>query len=344
MRRGRYNDGVHRERPSVKGKPGFQIFGGRGRARPKSGSGNGKRRACPSAAHRCSVLRMATCLLVFTSVACSSVEQSREGDAGNVTNVDSTTTTEGARVLGPAWIDQQRWLNASVDNTATLYSDFVLNNPNNLSTPMGALCWVHHEVERAIARAVTRDAVDNDIVPLIIEALGLTVEQVGSGAQATRVLRELLGDQDSSVSGAVGEIDNNSGNNSDAGTIDISEDDLTITDDLLTYFKLNWKNNTEPFDEIGGDGTEWVDMFKEVVKPDIVAATRAGPGLPISIQSFVDALFTAVAEFLDGTRTDLLDPNGLSYKLPNWDQFVEEAKYSQDCQRAWLFVESNEER
>ncbi len=327
----------------MKGRPGFQIFGGWGRARPKSGSGNGSRRACPSAAHRCSVLRMAACLLVvFTSAACSSVDYSREGVASNSsTTVDLTATTKGARALGPAWIDQQRWQNASVDNTATLYSDFILNNPNNLSTPMGALCWAHHEVERAIFRAVTREAVDNDIVPLIIESLGLTVEQVGNGAQATIVLRELLGDQDSSVSEVAEEDDGSSINSSNAGMIDISEDDLPITDDLLTYFKSNWKNNIEPLDEIGGDGTEWVDMFQEVVKPDIVAATRAGPGLPVSVQYFADALFTAVAEFLDGTRTDLLDPNGLSYKLPNWNQFVEEAKYSQDCQRALLIVGGN---
>ena len=262
-----------------------------------------------------------------------------ESGTTTTTTVDFTVTTESTRVLGPAWIDQQRWLNASADNAATLYSDYILNNPNDLSTPMATACWAHHEVERAIARYYTRDAVDNDIVPLIIGALGLTVEEVGTGAQATRTLRELLGGQDSGVSGPVGEVEDNSGSNSNAGPIDISEDDLAITDELLIDFKSNWKNNIEPLDEIGGDGTEWVGMFEEIVRPDIVVAIRARPGLPASVQIFVDALFTAVADFLSGTRTDLLDPNGVSYKLPNWDQFVEEAKYSQDCKRAWLLIE-----
>lgn len=236
---------------------------------------------------------------------------------------DFTTTTESAIVVGPAWIDQLIWLNPPVE-AATFY-DHILNNPNDLSTPMAAACWVYHEVERALARYYVRDAVDNHIVPMMIGSLGLTVEQVGTGDQAIRVLRELLGDQN---------------NDSNTGSIDISKDDLVITDAIFTFFKSRWTNFVEPFDEIGGDGTEWMDIFREVMKPDILAATRAGSGLPEHVQYFVDALFTAVAEFLDGTRTDLLNSEVFSYKLPNWDLFVTEAKYSQDCKRALLFTDS----
>lgn len=314
-------------------------------------SGSGRRRACTSATHRRSegrcflkiapsgqlhygtVLRTATCLLVvFISAACSSVEPSREGNAGNSTTVDTTTivTSDMTRPLGPAWIDQQRWINPAIDTEDTngfeLYRDYVLINPNDMSTPMGALCWAHHEVERAIARDITRDILDSDTIPIYVEALGLTTEQVGTGARATDVLRELFRDQDDNANGPV----------------DISVDDLNISDEGFEVLKYGWDNSVVPLDEIGGEGTEWLGMFQEVAKPEVVAATRAGGGLPVPVQKYADALFDAVNEYLDGTRTDLSDPRGLSYTLSNWEQFVEVAKYSQDCQRAWLVVDGKE--
>lgn len=292
------------------------------------------------------VLRVATCLLVaFTSVTCSSAEDPRDvvesGTAVTTTAsmtttvadtvvVDATTTivtSDITRSLGPAWIDQQRWINPAIDTEDTngfdLYRDYVLINPNDISTPMGALCWAHHEVERAIARDITRDILDSDTIPIYIEALGLTTEQVGSGAQATEALLSLFADSDTS----------------NAGPVDISMDDLNISDEGFEVLKYGWDNSVVPLDEIGGEGTEWLGMFQEVAKPEVVAATRASGGLPAPVQKYADALFEAVNEYLDGTRTDLSDPRGLSYTLSNWEQFVEVAKYSQDCQRAWLVVE-----
>ena len=234
-----------------------------------------------------------------------------------VTTFIQETVADSSRVLGPAWADQQRWLNPQSEAVFEIYRDFILNNPNDIATPMGALCWTQHETERAIARYVTRDRVDSGIIPLYYDSLGLTYEQTGSSEQSIDVLRELLGDDNS----------------------DISEYDITVSGEVLERIKDGWKTMVEPLDDIGGEGTEWRAMFHEVIKPEVAAATRAGSGLSAPLQEFADALFAAVGEFLDGTRTDLSDPNGLSYKLVNWDQFVEEAKYSQECKRAWLFVE-----
>lgn len=256
---------------------------------------------------------------------------------------DTTTTIvtrNTTRPLGPAWIDQQKWINPAIytedTNGFELYRDYVLINPNDISTPMGALCWAHHEVERAIARDITRDILDSDIIPIYVKALGLTTEQVGSGAQATEALLLLFADQRDSDAGSISNIDSNSDTRNNAGPVDISMDDLNISDEDFDVLKYGWDSSVVPLDEIGGDGTEWLGMFQEVAKPEIVVATKADGDLPASVQKYADALFEAVNEYLDGTRTDLSDPRGLSYTLSNWEQFVEEAKYSQDCQRAWL--------
>ena len=254
-----------------------------------------------------------------------------------ITTLTQDTATDRTRVLGPAWADQQRWLNPQSEAVFEIYRDYILNNPNDISTPMGALCWAQHETERAIARYVTRDRMDSGIIPLYIDLLGLTDEQVGTGEQPMKILRELLGDDNNEI-GAVGNVDDNGDRSNASGPADISEDDITVSGESLERIKVGWKTMVEPLDDIGGEGTEWRAMFQKVVKPEVLAATRAGSGLSAPLQKFADALVTAVGEYLDGTKTDLLDPNGLTYKLINWDQFVEEAKYSQDCKRAWLVI------
>ena len=255
-------------------------------------------------------------------------------------NTTTIATRDITRPLGPAWIDQQRWINPTIDTEDAkwfeLYRDYILINPNDISTPMGALCWAHHEVERAIARYITRDILDSDIIPIYVKALGLTTDQIGSKAQATEALLSLFADQGDGDAGSVSNIDSNSDTSNNAGPVDISKDDLNISDESFAVLKYGWDSSVVPLDEIGGDGTEWLGLFQEVAKPEIVAATQAGGGLPASVQKFADALFEAVNEYLDGTRTDLSDSRGLSNTLSNWEQFVEEAKYSQDCQRAWL--------
>ncbi len=242
-------------------------------------------------------------------------------DATNSTT-QTTLAYEGLEP-SPAWIEQQEWSNITQFDGSDEHLDYFLVNPNKLSTPMGALCWAHLETEQAIIRYLARETIDNEMILPYIESLGLTTEQIGTGAQATEVLRQLLGSQDSS--------DKNS-----SASVKISEEDLTISQEELSRLKDDWRSTVEPLDKIGGDETEWLDMLREVAKPEVEAATRTREGLYAPAREFADALFKAVGEYLDGTRDDLLDEGGLSSELPNWSGFVQIASLSQDCQRAWL--------
>lgn len=173
-------------------------------------------------------LRVIACVfVVLTTVTCSGTSTTTTNTTELTKTVVDTTTT---RRLGPAWIDQQRWLNPTIDieddDGFKIYRDYVLMNPNDLSTPMGALCWAHHEVERAIARNITRDALDNDTIPIYVKVLGLTTEHVGTGTQATEALRALFKDKDGSDVGPVDNIDGNSDTTNISGAFDISVDDL----------------------------------------------------------------------------------------------------------------------
>ena len=278
-----------------------------------------------------------TQVITSTSVPKSSTTETAITVVSSVVTTTRDTVADKTRVLGPAWADQQRWFNPQSEAAFEIYRDYILNNPNDLSTPMGALCWAQHEAERAVARYITRDGVDNVIIPLYVDLLGLTDEQVGTGEQPIEVLRELLGDDNSEI-GPVGNVDDNGDRSNSSGPADISEDDITVSGESLERIKVGWKTMVEPLDDIGGEGTEWRAIFQNVVKPEVLAATRAGSGLSAPLQKFAEELFATVGEYLDGTKTDLSDPDGLTYKLINWDQFVEEAKYSQDCKRAWLVI------
>lgn len=96
------------------------------------------------------------------------------------------------------------------------------------------------------------------------------------------------------------------------------------------------KSPIEPLDKVGGEGTEWLDMLREVAQPEVEAATRTREGLYAPAREFSDALFEAVGEYLNGTRGDLPDGGGLSSELPNWNGFIQTASLSPDCQRAYL--------
>ena len=234
-----------------------------------------------------------------------------------------TTLAYGGIEPSPAWIEQQKWSNITQFDGSDEHLDYVLVNPNKRSTPMGALCWAHLETEQAIIRYLARETIDNEMILPYIESLGLQPNRSVPETQATAVLRQLLGSQDSSDENRL-------------ASVKISEEYLTISQEELSRLKDDWRSTVEPLDKIGGDGTEWLDMLREVAKPEVEAATRMREGLYAPAREYADALFKAVSEYLDGTRNDLLDEGGLSSELPNWNGFVQIASLSQDCQRAWL--------
>ena len=66
----------------------------------------------------------------------------------------ASTTTVATRRLSPAWVESQvhdtRVVDLSFDAVgiveANLAADYTLSNPNELATPMGALCWADFEI------------------------------------------------------------------------------------------------------------------------------------------------------------------------------------------------------
>ena len=61
---------------------------------------------------------------------------------------------------------------------ARVQEEYWLNNPNTLSSPMGAFCWAYHEILRAVWRLVKFDDLAFHIQWLMDE-LDITVAQVG---------------------------------------------------------------------------------------------------------------------------------------------------------------------
>ena len=131
------------------------------------------------------ILRVVACLLVaLAGIACASsvddidevvyaqespsVETSATIVTSTVANIEGEiittltqdTATDRTRVLGPAWTDQQRWFNPQSEAAFEIYRDYILNNPNDLSTPMGALCWAQHVGDSCINYLTALDGQD----------------------------------------------------------------------------------------------------------------------------------------------------------------------------------------
>ena len=185
---------------------------------------------------------------------------------------------------------------------------YYLGNPNTQSTPMGALCWAHHEIHHNLTRRLAREHLDDMFILLVMDMFGITREQVvhEAGRAATQAVIGLLD--------AVGDDDE----------IIQNFDDF---DGFVEMLRL--------LDGFGGTGGEWVTALSSVAAPAVEAATRAGGGLPAEERAYADALFglvkaQAASDSPVLTTADLLGLDG-------YEEFLTEARFSANCARAVIF-------
>ncbi len=266
--------------------------------------------------------------------------------AVTTTSTTTVTTTSAEKALSPAWIEARQLdsiLNIeAIDDehyqqiTATYLrseKDYWWNNPNKLSTPVGALCWATHELSRSGLLAYLRVSIDEQYNE-IANHLGLVIEnsdQAPDQAPADVLLDYLTSDLDTTVETPVLANENSI---TTASTLQISTSteslEVSESEQLLALYRhpgmIEWIRLT---DEGAGDGTEWATAFRTVSAPEIEAATKAGDGLPAEAQEFSDALFDLVDEYIESGKTDSPE----HYRLPGFAGFYEVAKYAPDCQR-----------
>ena len=256
------------------------------------------------------------------------------------TTVVASTIVPPSRELSQAWVDSQVTLSkVGSDDFAdsTYYINYLSINPNDVSTPMGALCWAYHELGQSFEKDSMRSMLDYHMVPFLMENYdGITDEQIGPpGPKATDAFFDLV----LSDIGSIGSVDDSSGQidtygensaTGAVGSIDGSDDAMTDAN-IIGYFN--------DIHEFAGDGNAWPDAVRTIASPEMAAAFAAGEGLPAEVQVYADALIAFAEEhvgkpFDDSAGSDVL--NFADIDFPGIDAFIEEAKYNQNCKRAMI--------
>lgn len=235
-------------------------------------------------------------------------ESSKQQEPGT-TIAGTTTTTLLALQYSPAWIEYQAlelyYEDVSLENTKAIYN-YMSRNPNDISTPMGALCWAFHELAHSSMIVVMRGFLDDYLIPDLMAEYGITSEQIGNpGPEATEAFLGL-----------------------------VSRDDES-DEDYLEYLRLSH--------EFAGAGTAWSDAVRAIASPEMSAAFQAGEGLPPDVQVYADALGVFAGERVGREFDREFDPSAesddfdfVNPSFPGLAAFMEEAKYHQDCKRAMI--------
>lgn len=214
----------------MKGRPSFQSSRGRERARPKSrildANYPAERRGSAFAGSKISkTFALLLIAVLVTTAGCSaeyvgaetSVVSTTAWATTDITTVTTTTIVE--RGLSPAWVEA-RQLDSILDTYAVddehfqqitanylrSEKDYWWNNPNQLSTPIGALCWAIHELSRSsllVHLRVSRYEHYNEIAT----QLGLVIENSGQ-APADALLEFLTSAPDTTVENPVSTNEN----------------------------------------------------------------------------------------------------------------------------------------
>ncbi len=268
-----------------------------------------------------------------------------EGEEGQVhespenTVTSTTTTTLLTLEYSPAWIEYQE-VKTYVDDDSVeslrIINNYLSGNPNDISTPMGALCWAFHELTRSYVMGTMRWILDDNWVPFLVEEYGVSSELIGSpGPEATGDFLDLVSGNPGLVGVADDGIDSqvvlpgesgNTGPVSSTGGTDVA-DDVNFWDWLV----LNH--------EFAGDGNTWSSAVRSIASPEMAAAFLEGKGLPPNVQVYADALVAFARErvgrkFDPSAESDDTEFDHRSF--PGIDSFMAVAKYHQDCKRAGI--------
>ena len=262
-------------------------------------------------------------------------------DSTTTTNTTSTTatTTATSRRCSPAWIESRAmepvFISGEIEDIKRA-NEYYSNNPNDTSTPMGAICWAYHELSSGYYISSSRYMVDYFAIPFFMHEVGITSEQFGPpGPEATGALLDML----SNNNGAAGNVDDGAddqtetpfGGEGDVGPVGSTGDTSSATDVALETFRI--------IHEYAGDGTAWAEAVGAVASPEMVTAFQANGGLPAEVQVYADALTTFAKEHVGKDFDYTAESDNPNFALPGFPglkAFVEAAKYHQDCKRALI--------
>ena len=287
-----------------------------------------------------------------TTMVGSSVPSVDGNILSGVNVVESTTTTTttipnpiNVRPLSQAWIESGSLRNAiGLLEDARVQEEYWLNNPNTLSSPMGAFCWAFHEIYRSVWRLLRFDILSSEIEWLMTK-LDITVTQVGEeGPDRNTAVLDILAEGDNQDTAPVGNVE---GGDTQTNTIEPGQDRTDEELARLLFYSDEYIESYRIENRIAGNGTEWYDALRAVADPKVIEATRSGDGLPTLVRPFADRFFEAVNQLAIDTRPatddyyvgDFYDVFSEEIPLPSdLVGFLEEAKYSQDCKRAHLTI------
>ena len=266
------------------------------------------------------------------------------------------------RELSPAWIEYHAQDGGDwTDNEAGLaqaradYS-YDMNNPNDWSTPMGSLCWADHELRRTAALLTLRLDLDHIFVPHIMSQLGISQDGFEPGPSATKALLEILPNYTPTATTTTPTTTTPTTTTTASTATSVASTTTTAASATATTTGAEMYDPDKPsqplytpkektisminirflrlFDEIGGEGTEWLDAIETVAGEAWNNAVMAGDGLPEEVQVYARAL-----AYLARVQAISFAPIAvaLSYShVAGYDAFVQAAKYDPNCKRATL--------
>ena len=234
-------------------------------------------------------LALSAFVVVWFSVA--SLSQSASDSSATTTTVSTSTTAVSTSTtvlaFSPAWVETQEYLDQSAAESvgpvvARADAERIRVNPNDWLTPVGALCWAQHELERTTSMAYAREDLDEWMLPTLVHRYGLNEDLLSDGlgpGTSRRVLDalEALASQAATTTSVVP---------GSAGDVDIEF--------------VQWLRT---IDYEGGEGTEWVAALDAVAGEEWLRAVRAGSGLPTDVLAYAEALSARARDALAGFPT-----------------------------------------
>ena len=264
----------------------------------------------------------------------ASVSSSTAGSTSTTGTTHATTTSTVVRQLSPAWVEGQPFLDPDTvlaPGGLRRAVDRYRENPNQWSTPMGALCWGSFEMIRAAAMRGARDTLDLWLVPDLVERLGLGDDLLSGGlgpATSRRVIdavEALVSPPATTTTAATSSTSATSSTTSTAAGGPYSG----IDSELVEFLRV--------LDYGGGTGLEWLNAMDVLAGKEWAAAVRAGDSLPAAALRHADMLAAFAREQAGmGVPDYVLVVE--TFDKPDADiaAFVELAKYDPNCLRASL--------
>ena len=207
--------------------------------------------------------------------------------------------------------------------------EYIASNPNEWSTPMGALCWGDFEISRTVSMVAYRNYLDEIISPEVIRLFGLSQEEVPVEDNGLARTAAVISALDARVpnGNAVSTTSATSASTSTAETITTTVP--TATDEYVDDLRY--------FHRISGSGTEWLNAVETVASEEWRAAVFVGDTLPPAVLRYADALAGLARRELG--RTDplimVVEVGPVTGGDDYW-AFVDAAKRDPNCLRAEL--------